>query len=122
MPRVIQFNVPAQDPERAAEFYRRTFGWTITQWQGPVDVWLASTGSDAEPGIIGAIAQRGSADEAPFNTIAVESMDAALAAVEAAGGRITFPKGYLPGVGWLAYCADTEGNAFGLLQADSQAH
>jgi predicted enzyme related to lactoylglutathione lyase len=27
----------------------------------------------------------------------------------------------IPGVGWLAYCKDTEGNIFGLMQADPKA-
>jgi predicted enzyme related to lactoylglutathione lyase len=26
-----------------------------------------------------------------------------------------------PGVGWLAYCRDPEGNPFGLMQADAEA-
>ncbi len=27
----------------------------------------------------------------------------------------------VPGIGWLAYCIDTEGNTFGVLQADEAA-
>jgi hypothetical protein len=27
----------------------------------------------------------------------------------------------VPGVGWLAYCKDTEGNIFGMMQADKSA-
>jgi len=34
------------------------------------------------------------------------------------GGTIALPKMPIPGVGWLAYCKDTEGNIFGLMQAD----
>ena len=33
---------------------------------------------------------------------------------------VTYPSGYLPGVGWMAYCEDTEGNSFGLLQPDAK--
>ncbi|HEX3140606.1 MAG TPA: VOC family protein [Rhizobacter sp.] len=43
------------------------------------------------------------------------SLDAALARVEAAGGRITTPKVQLPGdMGVFAHVTDTEGNRLGL--------
>ncbi len=29
MPRVVHFEIPADDPERAIEFYRQVFGWKI---------------------------------------------------------------------------------------------
>ena len=37
MGRLIQFEIHAEDPERAAEFYREVFGWGIQKWEGPVD-------------------------------------------------------------------------------------
>jgi len=120
MPRVIHFDIAADDPERAVAFYRQAFGWEIAKWEGPMEYWLVRTGPEGEPGIDGGIGQRSAPGEGTANTIGVESMDAALAAVEAAGGRGTFPKGYLPGVGWMSYCEDTEGNTFGLLQADAR--
>ena len=48
-------------------------------------------------------------------------VDEALAKIEANGGKILRPKGAVPGVGWLAYCQDTEGNTFGLMQRDPTA-
>jgi len=43
------------------------------------------------------------------------SLDAALARVQRAGGRITTPKVALPpGMGYFAHIADTEGNVVGL--------
>ena len=27
----------------------------------------------------------------------------------------------IPGIGWLAYCLDTEGNTFGVMEADEKA-
>ena len=35
--------------------------------------------------------------------------------------RVVLPKIAVPGVGWVAYCADTEGNVFGMLQDDPNA-
>ena len=37
MPRVIHFEIHAEDPERAVTFYQRVFGWTCTKWSGPVE-------------------------------------------------------------------------------------
>jgi predicted enzyme related to lactoylglutathione lyase len=50
MNRPVHFEIHAEDPERAASFYSELFGWKITKWDGPVDYWLVSTGSDT-PGI-----------------------------------------------------------------------
>ena len=47
MSRIIHFEIPASDPERAANFYRRTFGWKIEKWPGPMDYWLVTTGACA---------------------------------------------------------------------------
>ena len=35
--------------------------------------------------------------------------------------RSALPKMPIPGVGWLAYLKDTEGNVFGLMQSDPSA-
>jgi predicted enzyme related to lactoylglutathione lyase len=37
------------------------------------------------------------------------------------GGTIALPKMPIPTVGWLAYCKDTEGNIFGMMQMDANA-
>ena len=54
MPRVIHFEFAADNPERAAKFYREVFGWESAKWGGPMDYWLVKTGSDG-PGIDGGI-------------------------------------------------------------------
>jgi len=46
-------------------------------------------------------------------TVDVASVDASIATVEASGGTVVLPKMAVPGVGWLVYCKDTEGNIFG---------
>ena len=40
---------------------------------------------------------------------------------EQAGGRIVMPKTAVPGVGWLSYAKDTEGNIFGMIENDPKA-
>lgn len=55
------------------------------------------------------------------NTLAVDSVDASVAAVMKAGGKQVIPKMPIPGVGFLAYREDTEGNLFGMMQSDRSA-
>jgi len=55
------------------------------------------------------------------NTIDVPSCDEFVRKAEAAGGKVALPKMAVPGVGWLAYCLDPEGNTFGLMQRDPEA-
>jgi predicted enzyme related to lactoylglutathione lyase len=55
------------------------------------------------------------------NTIGVDSVDEFLNKIEAAGGAVIAPKTAVPGVGWFAYCADTEGNLFGIMEDDPNA-
>jgi predicted enzyme related to lactoylglutathione lyase len=55
------------------------------------------------------------------NTIGVTDLDSSVATALNYGGTLALPKSPVPGVGWLAYCKDTEGNIFGMLQPDENA-
>ena len=126
MPRVVHFEIHADDPRRAVTFYQDIFGWQINKWEGPEDYWLVTTGPDNEPGINGAILRRrgpvnGDAVIAYVCTIDVPSVDDVIAKITARGGTIALPKMGVPHVGWLAYAKDTEGNIFGVMQSDPSA-
>ena len=121
MPRVIHFGITADDPHRAVAFYEKVFDWKIEKWDGPAEYWLITTGPADEPGIDGGLARRSDPDMGTENTIGVDSVDAYAAKIEANGGKVLRPKSAVPGVGWLAYCEDTEGNRFGIMQADPGA-
>ena len=121
MARVIHFELAADDPERATEFYTKVFGWQIQKWDGPQDYWLATTGAKDTPGIDGAIMRRDPNMPAVVNTIDVTALDDMIAAVTANGGTVVAPRMTIPGVGYFAYCQDTEGNTFGMMQNDPSA-
>jgi predicted enzyme related to lactoylglutathione lyase len=126
MSRVVHFEIHAGDPERAVEFYREIFGWEFSKWEGPQDYWLIKTGPDDEPGIdCGLLRRQGEIDGqaviAYVCTVDVPSVDDVLQKVTRIGGQVAVPKMAVPGIGWLAYCKDTEGNLFGAMQADPQA-
>lgn len=127
MPRVVHFEIHAAEPERAVAFYQGLLGWTFTRW-GEQDYWLVTTGPDDQPGINGGMLRRqggppaeGQAVNAFVCTVDVESLDASLARSAELGGTLALPKMPIPGVGWLAYVKDTEGNILGMMQNDPAA-
>lgn len=128
MSRVIHFEIHADNPERAIKFYTEMFAWQIQKWEGPMPYWLVTTGPSDQPGINGGLMKRmgpppgeGQAVNAYVCTVNVANLDAALAKLAKAGGTIALPKMPVPGIGWLAYGKDTEGNIFGMMQNDPAA-
>ncbi|MHB8424248.1 MAG: VOC family protein [Gammaproteobacteria bacterium] len=127
MPRVIHFEIHADKPERAMRFYHSVFGWDFTPLKNmPVDYWIIRTGESDQPGIDGGLMHRltpmdGAAVTAFVSTIAVPDLDKYLMKVATSGGQLAVPKMVIRSIGWLAYCKDTEGNLFGMLQADAEA-
>ena len=121
MSRVVHFEINVDDPERAVAFYSGVFGWSVLKWDGPEDYWLLTTGDESEPGINGAIMKRSAPSITTVNTIDVSSVDEAVKKIEENGGRVVAPKITVPGVGYMAYCQDPDGNTFGVMQADPTA-
>ena len=121
MSRVVHFEMGVDDPERALAFYGTVFGWKTNKFDGPQAYWLVTTGPDDQPGINGGIMRRREDMPPTFNTIGVSSVDEVLAKIAANGGTIVMPKFPIPGIGYQAYCKDTEGNMFGIHQFDPSA-
>ncbi|HTY35822.1 MAG TPA: VOC family protein [Bacteroidota bacterium] len=125
MNRVIHFEIHAENPDRAIAFYTDLFGWKFDRW-GAQEYWIVYTGSKSDPGIDGGLVKRrgtidGTAVLAYVCTIDVDALDASVARAVALGGGIALEKMPIPGMGWLAYCKDTEGNIFGMMQSDPSA-
>jgi uncharacterized protein len=122
MLRPVHFEIPAEDAERAVRFYQGVFGWKFSEWEGsPQRYFVVETGTE-QPGIDGGLIVRPTGPGAgTINTIEVPSVDEFVAKIEAAGGTVEVPKMPIPGVGWLAYCRDTEGNVFGVMNNDPSA-
>lgn len=121
MGRVIHFEIPAGEPERAVAFYQTVFGWKFDKWAGPMEYWLVNTGAEGAPGINGGLLRKDGPVSRTTNTIAVDSVDLAVAQVIKAGGKQILPRSPIPGIGYFAYCEDTEGNLFGVLESDPGA-
>jgi predicted enzyme related to lactoylglutathione lyase len=121
MPRVVYFDISADDVERAIKFYEDVFGWKIEKWSGPFDYWRVKTGEPNEPGIDGGLAKRENPSDSITNIIDVPSVDEFSTKIAAHGGKIVQPKMAIPGVGYLVTFKDTEGNMFGVMESDESA-
>jgi predicted enzyme related to lactoylglutathione lyase len=127
MPRVAHFEIHAAEPEKSVAFYRELFGWKF-QHLAHINYWLIDTAHADEPGIGGGLMQRQGrkpADDQPINahvcTVTVSSVDDYLAKAEKLGARVALPKMTIPGVGYVAYVKDPDGNIFGMHQPDPGA-
>jgi uncharacterized protein len=91
MARLNYVELPVKDAEASAVFYEAAFGWTMTRF-GPS--YAASTTGDTDVGLQGDAAER---PAAPLPVVEVRDLEAALAAVTAAGGEITHSIFAFPG-------------------------
>ena len=121
--RVVHFEVPYDDGDRARRFYSQAFGWELSP-MGGLDYTIAATGpvseqgEPSEPGFIngGMLPRADAAASGPVVVVDVEDIDAALAAVEEAGGATVLGRSPVGDMGFAAYARDTEGNVVGLWQ------
>jgi predicted enzyme related to lactoylglutathione lyase len=126
MPRVIHFEIYAKDVSRAKKFYEDVFGWKIERRESAMEYWNIITGKLDEPGIDGGLMKRQGGEpgaDTPISTyictIDVPDIDEYLSTIPKHGGKVTMEKRPIRGVGWYAYCLDTEKNIFGILQPDT---
>ena len=123
MPRVVHFEIYADDVERASKFYGDTFGWTVTKMEldGGNVYWLIDTGDEPAEGINGGMMPRPTPEAINTVVLDVPSVDEYVEKITAGGGSLLVPKFAVPGVGYAAYFRDTEGNPFGIFEDDSAA-
>ncbi|AOT02166.1 VOC family protein [Arthrobacter sp. U41] len=119
---VVHFEIPADDENRAREFYRSAFGWDF-QVMPEMQYSLAMTtppddqGRPSVPGSInGGLFKREGELTSSVVTVDVDDIDAALEKITALGGSTFRGKMEVPGMGWNAYFKDSEGNIVGLWQ------
>ncbi|MFA9431300.1 VOC family protein [Egicoccus sp. AB-alg2] len=120
MPRIVHFELPVDDPDRARAFYSSVFGWKLEGY-GDQPYWLATTGEETEPGIDGALTGRSELASAPIVVIGVEDLDATVGDAVGHGAEQVQEKLPVPGMGWTAYLRDPEGNVVALWQSDEDA-
>ena len=103
MARLDYVELPAGDIAATRGFYERAFGWTMMEF---APTYSATTTSDTNVGLQSDVSER---PAAPLPVIQVKDLEAALAAVEAAGGEIVKPIRSFPG-GRRFHFKDPSGN------------
>lgn len=121
----MYLEIQAQDLPRAAAFYRAVLGWDIERVDEdlPVEYWRIHG-----EGLAGGLLPRPAPAPEPQQgtnafvvSFGVEDLGVVSATVEEHGGQVALPAFPVPGMGWQAYFLDTEGNTFGVFQADETA-
>ena len=107
---VVHFEIRAEDPDAAREFYGKLFGWTFPAGGIPGYTYVETGVPDAIPGGIGPT-QGGSALVTVF--MGVEDVEAALKEAERLGGTIVQPATKVPGVTFGLF-ADPAGHVIGV--------
>jgi predicted enzyme related to lactoylglutathione lyase len=120
--RIVHFEVPYDDGERARTFYREAFGWNLLEMP-EMNYTMVSTGPvneqsmPAEPGFInGGMYRRTGELTCPILTVDVPDIDAAWKTIESLGGERVGEKLPVGDMGFAAYFKDPEGNILGLWQ------
>ena len=122
--RVVHFEIPYDDGDRARAFYAESFGWQIhlmpelqytTVSTGPV----TEQGMPVAPGYLngGMFDRSNGPTNSPVVTVEVDDIDAALESVERHGGKAVVGRTAVGEMGFSAYFADPEGNVLGLWQS-----
>lgn len=118
--RVVHFEVPFDDEQRARGFYSGVFGWTTQSLPEMGGYVLVSTGPSGDTGptelgfINGGMFKRSETISGPMLTIDVDDIDAALEQVVARGGTVVQGKQAVGDMGFTGYFKDPEGNCVGL--------
>ena len=120
--KVVHFEIPFDDGDRARKFYSEAFGWEITEMP-EMQYTIVQTGPTREDGfptesgyIGGGMIRRESPTDRPVIVIDVGDIDEALRKVEELGGMTVLGRQDVGGMGWAAYFKDVEGNTMGLWQ------
>jgi predicted enzyme related to lactoylglutathione lyase len=120
--KVVHFELPADNLERAQNFYRSAFDWSINTVPGMGYTLVQTTpsgtdGRPTEPGAInGGMLARQAPIKNPVLTIQVASIDDSLKQIAKLGGRVLRGKLPVGDMGFAAYFSDCEGNVLGLWQ------
>ena len=113
---ITWFEIPTADFDRARRFYETILDTTLNEH--PFDGSRIATFASAGGGVGGCLDEGSKSTPSLHGTVIYLDvdgrLDATLARIEGAGGRILIPKTELPGVGSVAHIADSEGNRVGL--------
>ncbi len=116
------FEIHADDPAAAKDFYGQLFGWEFTKQEGaPVEFYDIKTN-----GINGGLLKRSApvvsgGANAFVCSIEVDNFDSMAQKILSLGGKVAMQKFAVPGRCWQGYFIDTQGNTFGIFEVNEAA-
>lgn len=123
MDKVVHFEIPFDDQERAKQFYSHVFGWQIVPMPEMNYVIARSVEVDEnqmpkESGAIngGMFKRNEQMSKTPVLVLDVKSIDEKIQQVQANGGSVFMNKTPIGDMGFYAQIKDPEGNIIGLFE------
>jgi predicted enzyme related to lactoylglutathione lyase len=120
-PTIVHFDIPADDVERAKKFYGELFGWTFEKSPGPMEYWLISASQKKGGEAVGGMMPRQQPQQPITVYFDVPSVDESTAKIQKLGGKVIIPRMAVPGMGYFAWCLDTESSVFAVWETDQSA-
>ena len=124
--KVVHFEVPFDDGDRARSFYKEAFGWQVMEMpEMGYTIVMTGPSNDSGPtesGFIngGMLSREQAATSGPVVVIDVENIEAALEKIGGLGGSTVVGKTPVGEMGFAAYFTDPEGNTIGLWETAPQ--
>jgi len=119
MDKVVHFEIPYDNKDRASKFYSEIFGWKLLDVPKMEYTMIYAAKVDksnmvVEKGAInGGLFHRSDSAKQPIIVIGVQSIDETIKKVLSTGGKVVTPKQRIPN-GSYARVADSEGNVIGI--------
>ena len=126
---VVHFEMPAENRQRMAEFYSKTFGWKTQILGKDMGNYVIATTTESDekgpkkPGAINGGFFTKSDDmpaQYPSVVVAVDDINDSMKKVMKAGGKVLGDPMEIPGVGQYVSFFDTEENRVSVLQPKSR--
>ena len=124
---VVHFEMPAENRQRMADFYSKTFGWQTQMLGKDMGNYVIATTTESDekgpkkPGAINGGFFTKTDDmpaQYPSVVVAVDDINESMKKVMKAGGKVLGEPMEIPGVGQYVSFFDTEGNRVSMLQPD----
>jgi predicted enzyme related to lactoylglutathione lyase len=123
MNKVVHFEIPYENEERAMKFYQNVFGWQIMKMPDMEYHMVTTVESDPEtmrpktPGAInGGMLRKDATLPHPLVIVDVQDANSHVEKIKASGGKVVMPVIPIGEFGFYARVSDSEGNIIGIWQ------
>lgn len=118
--RLIHFQIPADDVDKLADFYRKLFEWKIEPMGPPeMQYWAIETVPGDKNAVSGGMMKRQNPGQSITDYILVADVAASLAKAQELGAQVLVGKTEIPDMGWFGVIMDPQHNVIGVFEGRS---